>query len=414
VSETSAAKESVGAPKNLFIIIFLLFNTLSWYYMTWRIIYGIMKGPSATYLENLLILGVNNSAIIGSGIAGSILSDEVKRLKFINLWILLGTVTSLVPSVLPNMTLEYVLIFSLLSGVSFGLGMPSCLAYFADGTIFENRGLMSGIVFLVTFLSAPILIVMLSRTNLMMGSLISTIWRGLGLAVLLLAKPSETLALERRKHISFASIVTNRSFLLYLIPWLMFSIIDGFEKIVFENFLGPDVLDSLRVIGSIMGTISAFAGGFMSDLVGRKRVVISGFVSLGLAYAAIGIAPASAVSWYFYSVIDGIAWGIFTASFVLVLWGDLSSGGAREKYYAIGSIPFFLAEFMGLVFAPLASIPPSAAFSVASLFLFVAVLPLMYAPETLPEKKIELRQLRKYVEKAKKIREKYVEKGAEG
>lgn len=414
VSETSAAKESVGAHKNLSTILFLLFNSLSWYYMTWRIIYGVMRSPSATYLEDLLILGANNSAIIGSGVAGSILSHKVKRLEFIRLWILLGTVTSLVPSVLPNMTLECVLIFSLLSGVSFGLGMPSCLAYFADGTIFENRGLMSGIVFLATFLSTPIMIVMLSKVNLVMGALISTIWRGLGLAVLLLAKPSEILALEERKHISFASIAANRSFLLYLIPWLMFSVIDGFEKIVFENFLGSDVLDSLRVIGSIMGTISAFAGGFMSDLVGRKRVVISGFVSLGLAYAAIGIAPTSAVSWYFYSVIDGIAWGVFTVSFFLVLWGDLSSDSASEKYYAIGSIPFFLAELMGFLFAPLASIPANAAFSVASLFLFMAVLPLMYAPETMPERKIEFRRLRKYVEKAKKIREKYMEKGTKG
>jgi hypothetical protein len=34
-------------------------------------------------------------------------------------------------------------------------------------------------------------------------------------------------------------------------------------------------------------------------------------------------------------------------------------------------------------------------------------LPLLYAPETLPEKKIELRRLRKYVEGAKKVKEKH-------
>jgi hypothetical protein len=32
----------------------------------------------------------------------------------------------------------------------------------------------------------------------------------------------------------------------------------------------------------------------------------------------------------------------------------------------------------------------------------------MYAPETLPKRKIELRRLRKYIEKARKVREKYV------
>jgi len=370
-------------------------------------------GPGATYFENLIVVGVYDLAIIGSSIAGSIFSSYIKRLKFLYIWILFGTIASLLPSLVPCTALAYALSFSFLWGVSFGLGMPSLLAYFADCTIFENRGRMSGTVFLVTNLSAPLIIIMLSGTNLVVGSLISTIWRGLGLVVLLLAKPSEILALEKRKQVSFVALLNNRSFLLYLIPWLMFSFIDWFEKIVFTNFLGPDIFNSMRVVGSIVGTISAFVGGLISDWIGRKRVVISGFVSLGLAYAVVGIASTVPVSWYFYSVIDGIAWGIFTVFFVLMLWGDLSSGSAGEKYYAIGSIPFFFAELVGLLLSPLASIPPSMAFSVASLFLFVAVLPLMYAPETLPEKKIELRRLKKYVEKAKKIKEKHVEKGAE-
>ncbi|UCE15498.1 MAG: hypothetical protein JSV12_06370 [Candidatus Bathyarchaeota archaeon] len=187
----------------------------------------------------------------------------------------------------------------------------------------------------------------------------------------------------------------------------MFSLINGFETVVFGSILEPDFFDFLLIVGAIIGTVSAFVGGLMSDYVGRKRVVIYGFVSLGLAYAVIGIAPANLISWYFYAVIDGIAWGIFTVSFFLVLWGDLSSDSASEKYYAIGSIPFFIADLMVFLFTPLASIPANAAFSVASLFLFVAVLPLMYAPETLPEKKIKLRRLRKYVEKAKRAKEKY-------
>ncbi len=41
-------------------------------------------------------------------------------------------------------------------------------------------------------------------------------------------------------------------------------------------------------------------------------------------------------------------------------------------------------------------------FSFASVFLFLAVLPLIYAPETLPEKLMKDRDLKSYVEKAKK------------
>jgi hypothetical protein len=46
----------------------------------------------------------------------------------------------------------------------------------------------------------------------------------------------------------------------------------------------------------------------------------------------------------------------------------------------------------------------------ASFFLFVAVLPLIYAPETLPEKKMELRRLRSFAEEARKAKEKYERK----
>ena len=52
-----------------------------------------------------------------------------------------------------------------------------------------------------------------------------------------------------------------------------------------------------------------------------------------------------------------------------------------------------------------------AVFSFASFFIFVAVLPVMFAPETLPEKKMELRRLRKFADEAKKAKEKYDRKG---
>jgi hypothetical protein len=53
------------------------------------------------------------------------------------------------------------------------------------------------------------------------------------------------------------------------------------------------------------------------------------------------------------------------------------------------------------------AIAPAAVFSLAAFFLFLAVMPLMYAPETLPEKKIQERELRVYLEKAKKVKQKY-------
>jgi len=396
-------------PRVFLIIFFLLFNSLSWFFITRRIIYAILNDLNMTYQQNLLIWGIYDLAIIGASIAGSILSGRIKRLTFLYLWMLLGTIASVLLSFF-YLSLAYILSVSFLWSISFGIGMPLCLAYFTEYTVFENRGRTAGIIVFAASISTP-LVVMLSTMNLTMSIIASTVWRGIGLIVLLLLKPKEQIIPEKRKYTPFTSILHDKNFLLYLIPWLMFSFIFGFQRLVFEHFLAADFYDFLRIIESIVGTISALIGGLVADWIGRKRVVIYGFTSLGLAYAAVGIAPNSLISLYFFSVIDGIAWGVFLAIFVLVLWGDLSYSGAREKYYAIGSIPFFFADFIGFLFTPFVAVPPSAAFSVASLFLFLAVLPLMYAPETLPEKKIKLRQLRKYLEKAKKVEEKYAEKG---
>ena len=159
------------------------------------------------------------------------------------------------------------------------------------------------------------------------------------------------------------------------------------------------------MISPLIVSFFALIAGQLSDWIGRKRMVLYGFVALGIAYAIIGIAPGTLFSWYFFITIESISWGIFFVTFILVLWGDLSRSGTREKYYAIGAAPFFLSDIVRLLSAPFITlIPMTSAFSLASIFLFLAVLPLLYAPETLPERKIELRKLRKYVEKAKRAR----------
>jgi hypothetical protein len=93
----------------------------------------------------------------------------------------------------------------------------------------------------------------------------------------------------------------------------------------------------------------------------------------------------------------------------MTLWGDLSYGVSTDKYYAIGGLPYFVSNFLRLTIGTYIAetILAYAIFSFTAFFLFLAVIPLMFAPETLPEKKIKERELRQYIEKAKKIKEKY-------
>ena len=390
------------------IVSILLFNAFTWSYITIAIIDGLLGNLALTDPISIIVLGVHSSTVIVSSLVGVLLSRRTKKFSFLCLWIILGILASLLPILTPEHSIFHLLTVSFSFGFSFGFGMPLCLAYFSDSTTLENRGVRGGLIFLITNLCTPLLLTL--SGDLLVLSYVSLVWRGAALGIVLLMKPT-VVDYGAKARVSFLSILSDRPFLLYMIPWLMFCLVDNIERIYFEAFASPEFFELNRAIEPLVGIAFAFLGGFLADRIGRKRVIIYGFVSLGVAYAVIGLTPTFQISWYFYSIIDGIAWGIFYVMFILVLWGDLSPKGTKGEYYAIGSLPFFLAELVGILSRPyVQGIPKEsaqAAFSLASFFLFVAVLPLMYAPETLPEKKIKLRQFRKYMEKAKKVKEKH-------
>jgi MFS family permease len=408
--------ESGIAQKDFFTVCILLLNVFGWYYMTLTLINNILSGLTVTHAQNFVVWAAYYVSSVGAGIIGSILSNRISRLNFLYSWIIAGVITSSLPALFNSFTLTHLLIISILLGISFGSGMPSCLAYFAECTIVENRGRIGGIILLLTNLSAPLLAIPFETFNLPVNSIIVAIWRGSGLIIFFL-KPKEFLA-SKTKNASFASILRDKSFFLYFISWFMFCLVDRFEKNILTHFLSaraqsmPNLLNVMDIVEPIIGSIFMLIAGLLCDWNGRKRIVLYGFVALGLSYAIIGFAPSSPISWYVYFLVDGIAWGMFFVIFILILWGDLSQSGNREKYYTLGSIPFFLSSIIPLLLdsSLIELIPSYTAFSLASFFIFVAVLPLMYAPETLPERKIELRHLRKYTQKAMKVMEKYEEK----
>jgi len=393
----------LGIPRKQFFLVFtLLFNAFTWYYMTLFVIESVPY-----YLD--AFRAIFYVATIGASLAGAVLSEKVKQLKLLYLWMIIGTIASLQLTLTSIATVAHLSVMFILVGISFGIGMPSCLAYLADNTSVENRGKTSAIVFLFVNLAAFPLALMLSTFDPVMNSLILASWRAIGLAAFAFLKPSaqET---EPRRPFSVKSVLRDKSFVLYLIPWLMFSIIDTLETALLGDFFGMQYNSLTFTIKPVIASFSMLVGGLLSDRIGRKRVVMYGFVSLGIAYAIIGTAPMVPLAWNIYLVIDAIAAGILWIIFIMILWGDLSTQQSREKYYVIGSIPFLATAAIPLSMVPLSSFLPETAFSLASFFLFLAVLPLMYAPETLPQKKIELRRLRGYVDQAKKLAGKHVEK----
>ena len=401
--------------KRGFLVITILFlSVFGWYFMASRVLNQLLIGLEPRNTENLAILATFYLSIIGTSILGAFLSRKVDRVKFLCIWTVLGTITSLLPALLINVTYFQVWSVSLLIGASFGLGIPSCLAYFAECTTVENRGRIGAITFLISNISVIFLGILFGIFDLAIVTVFFALLRGLGLIVFFI-KPEKQSSSQIRTSASFVSILRDRTFQLYFIVWSMFPLINEFEKALLSDYLqlwNSSLLETMAVVEPLVATFAILIGGLLCDWIGRKKILLSGFVALGVAYAIIGIVPDSVELWNLYFLVDGVAWGIFSLIFVLILWGDLAQSGRSEKYYTLGSIPYFLSTIIPLL------LPQSfvddvllvAAFSLASFFLFIAVIPLVFAPETLPEKKIELRRLRSFAEDAKKAREKYERK----
>jgi MFS family permease len=282
------------------------------------------------------------------------------------------------------------------------------MGYYSDSTVAENRARIGGIIVFINGVGTLILLGAISTCNMFLQALILAVWRGSSLTIFLL---SEQLESDRKyRKVSYTSIFNHKPFLLYFIPWIMFSLVNTLSLSSMPPNFEKTLMDFLLHVEYLLAGIFAILGGFLSDFFGRKRMTIAGFVLLGLGYALLGIFAENFWSWYIYAIVDGMAWGIFSVIFLLTIWGDLAYSGPSEKYYALGGLPYLLSGFLQIILAPYIAqiVPAYAIFSFAAFFLFLAVVPLMYAPETLPERHIRERELKSYIEKAKKIKEKYV------
>ncbi|MGB9854529.1 MAG: hypothetical protein ACPLRY_06980 [Candidatus Bathyarchaeales archaeon] len=356
--------------------------------------------------EKLRLFTTYFVSIAASAILGSKFFPHA-RIKFLHLWPFMGAIATLLLITVSSNNMLTNALFALFLGVSIGVGLPSCLSYFADSTSIENRGSIGGIIWSGVGFIVLFFVFLVYTFGTWEAIVALTAWRIFGgFSFLFLTRHQKKLDVQ--KSPSYFELVHKREVLLYLFPWIMFSIINFSEIPILESVFGIESFTFVQFAEYVFAGIFASFGGIMADIVGRKRVVITGFVMLGIEYAIMSISAGSQGALYLFMVLDGITWGLFFSVFLTVIWGDLGEGYVKEKYYALGGLPFLLANFVSILVEPYVSIiSPTAAFSFASFFLFLAVIPLMFAPETLPEKAMRERELKSYIEKAKKVREKF-------
>jgi len=396
--------------RRLLITVFMnLFFILVLHQSVSLLIRDFISSVSLSYIEKGIIYSAHYFSAVFSSIL--IISTKAKNMNFqFYLWFIIAMINFALH--IPfKPSFGQVIMLAALGGLAFGVGFPFSFSFFAESISVEKRGRVGSIALLASGLFSTLFTFLLKLLKFGELMVFLTCFAVVGVALLRFLNPSRTKC-ERKIAHPYVTVLADRHYHLYLIPWIIFCAIDALEVPILKFYLtqtyGSAFEELLIIIYTFITSFSFISSGFLLDHYGRRKTLISGFIILGVAYAIIGIAAQLSLSWYIYFVLYGLASALFITIYTMVIWGDLSPEGLTEGYYVLGLLPFFVVSALSEFTIPhVLQIPVSAAFSFASFFLFLAVFPLMFAPETLPEKTLRERELKSYIEKAKKVREKF-------
>jgi len=375
-------------------------STLAWFFLS----FGFFQEDIFTRITNDLFWVYAGKALYlsfgaVSAIAGSSISQKLNRRTLLWSWTILGVLTTASLAVFHGVLFS--IIASMLLGISFGLGYPAIMAFLTDCTVPEERARVAGIIFLETFVFVTIATVAYQIFNLGVLGVIGLciVLRSTGFLALILDSCNGV----KEKASSWRTVFAHKNFILYLIPWLMFNVASGLITFSLGGFYqDPNYEGALRM-GNTLHFLTAgvfgFIAGFAADRFGRKQPIILGLVMLGVSFAFLGLAT-SWVSVLVYLTISGIAWGFLMVVYTAVP-GDLAFPGSKEKFLALATIiPFIIyMSLSGVADFFSVSFPAGALSSILSIILFVSVIPVLRATETLPETTMRERKLREHIKK---------------
>jgi len=382
---------------NLLTIILILVPQISVFFLLRTFfLEQILINAGLDQRGTLFCQGIYLASLAISAIIGSSISQKVDRRIFF-----LMTLSYRVLSSASILVFQNAVIPCFLLGSSFGLGFPSDQAFLADNTEAEVRGRVSGIIFCLTFVLVLIVLAgpgydfSITQNTIMIIAL-----QLLSTGALLINSSWES---PTRIPMSLGIVRKNSAFVQYLLPWSMFSFVNG--AVLFLWDMAPTTtVTALAVLVKYIGSIIFFIiAGIMADRYGRKITLLIGYVMLGLTYFLFPTID-NPIMDITISLFSGIAWSFILVSFLFTIVGDLSQEGSREFYFAISGLIWMVIEtgfaFVSSIVTPV--IPLSTLSSILSLVMFLSVIPLLTLQETLPRSKIRDRRISNYFERVLK------------
>ncbi len=167
----------------------------------------------------------NFVSLVLSAFASSLLTSKFKhRLNFLKYWSIAGASLSIIFAIINLQELTNIIAIAIIIGSYFGIGMPVCMGYYANSTKPQNRAKLSGIIILFIGIGYPAISIIGNNAPLFLAATLA-VWRISSLFLIRYIKPAEQQE-ESKQRVTYRSIITNKSFVLYALPWLMFSLIN--------------------------------------------------------------------------------------------------------------------------------------------------------------------------------------------
>ncbi len=403
--EMNFLTKGMTIPARKLVAVTLLFSSsFAWFFVFYTYFDELASPGSTSSSWHAVAVVALLASIVASALIGSVIAGKTNRRKLLFLWLVSGIVIT-VPMLFFQGD-EFLVIWGIVAGLSFGVGFPSCQAFLSDSTAPEERGRVAGFAILVTFVIFAFSSILKPMLELGPAGLFFLLFGIKAIGFLSFALDPINRADNAPK--SWRTVLGYRDFDLYFLAFVLFMVAAALVYTLWAVIPQPpdfDVVYRTATLVRMLGLcVFAMVAGLVADRIGRKKPIMFGLIMLAAAYAMVGLQTTSNIFLATY-VLSGFAWGIILVVYLMVP-GDLAFAGSAERFYTVGWV-FPLISFFGVQTAggivDFAGVPISIFAYILSLILFAAILPLWSAVETLSESKMRERKLKEHAEAVSRL-----------
>lgn len=389
-----------------FTVLLIPYLTVSaWYYL----FYGQMLGYALrTFDIELKWVGAFfNLFIVLSLFVSSLFVNRFDKLRIIYLW---ATFMPILMFLLLSVSdLIYVFVLLAVLAAIFSVGLLAYTAYLFSMTLPEERGRVVGIMVFISHLIVPAFLYLITTINPEYAIFVY-IFLGVITMMIRFLKSRGPVIMTTEVSSTIRSY-DKTTFILYLIPWLIFCSINWTSGTIITAYLSRQFVEIAfitYVSKYLAASFGALLAGLFADWIGRRAALILGVIPYGVSTSFAGLAGNVSTAFLLMQITTGFGWGIFLVLYTLVIWGDIASSKVCVPIYCAGFMPFYLLAGLGWL-----AVPEILQFSyrdvafVSGLLIFLSNIPLLLAPELLPQAKVERMKFHLWILRAKKIYEQY-------